>query len=85
MGYSALSIAAVVLIGSVKILQSLVASLQENHHGDTGPDYDAGEHGMMDKLQETHVYTETKRGADPPVVVVRVLLVLCGPMTFIRM
>jgi hypothetical protein len=37
------------LIWGLNMLQSLVVSVQENHHGDTAPDDDADEHCIMGK------------------------------------
>jgi hypothetical protein len=49
MGCSDLSIASVALMGRENVLQSLVVSIQETYHGDTGPDHDADKYGIMGK------------------------------------
>jgi hypothetical protein len=49
MGCSDLSIASVALMGRENVLQSLVVSIQEKYHGDTGPDHDADKYGIMGK------------------------------------
>lgn len=55
------------------MLQSLLVSAQENHHGDTCPEHDADEHSMMGKLQEAHIYNETRGRADPVAFIVHVI------------
>ena len=36
-------------IGPVNVFQALVMSIQEKHHGNTGPYHDADEYGIVDK------------------------------------
>ena len=50
MGCSGPSLASGVLIGSEDVLHSLMMSMEEKYHGDTGPDHDAHECGIMGKL-----------------------------------
>ncbi|KAL6084044.1 hypothetical protein STEG23_027715 [Scotinomys teguina] len=71
--------ASVVLIGSENVLCSLVMSVEEKYNGDTGPDHDADECGIMGKTQDDDVYTETRCGADPLAVIVGVIA--CGLWT----
>ena len=37
--------------GGVNRLHPLVVSVQEKHHGDTGPDHEANKHGIRDGSQ----------------------------------
>ena len=65
------------------MLQSLVVSVQENHHGDTAPDDDADEHCIManDKMRMPN--TETSGWSKPILFLVLVsLCVLLGTIDF---
>ena len=63
MGCFGLSLASGVLIGSEDVLHSLAMS-KEKYHGDTGPDHDAHECGIIGKLQEDNAYTESRSGTE---------------------
>jgi hypothetical protein len=65
MGCSDLSIAPGALMGRENVLQSLVVSIQEKYHGDTGPDHDADKYGIMGKPQEHNAYTEARCNTEP--------------------
>ncbi|KAL6084048.1 hypothetical protein STEG23_027719 [Scotinomys teguina] len=58
-----------VLIGSDNVLCLLLMSMEEKHHGYTGPDHDADKYGIMGRTQEDDAYTESGFGADPVAVI----------------
>ena len=65
MGCSGLSLASGILIGSE----------EEKYHGDTGPDHDAHECGIMGKLQEDNSYSESRSGTEK--LAFRVSVIVC--------
>ena len=64
MGCFGLSLASGVLIGSEDVLHSLAMSMEEKYHGDTGPDHDAHECGIIHKLQEDNAHNESRSGTE---------------------
>ena len=75
MGCSGLSLASGILIGSEDVLHSLAMSMEEKYHGDTGPDHDAHECGIMGKLQEDNSYSESRSGTEK--LAFRVSVIVC--------
>jgi hypothetical protein len=64
MGCFGLSLASVVLIESEYVLHSLAMSMEEKYHGDTGPDHDAHECGIMGKSQEDNTHIKSRSGTE---------------------
>ena len=75
MGCSGLSLASGILIGSEDVLHSLAMSMEEKYHGDTGPDHDAHECGIVRKLQEDNAHTESGSGTEK--LAFRVSVIVC--------
>ena len=84
MGCSGLSLASGVLIGSEDVLHSLAMSMEEKYHGDTGPDHDAHECGIMANCKT--MPTMNPEVEQNKLLLESVLLsVICGPVTLIGM
>jgi len=64
-GGSGLRRASVVLSGGVDILHPLAVSVQEKHHGATGPDHEANKHGIWAGPQDDNPCTGTWGWAEP--------------------
>ena len=85
MGCSGLSLASGVLIGSEDVLHSLAMSMEEKYHGDTGPDHDGHECGIMGNCKKTMPTMNPEVEPNKLLLESVLLSVICGPVTLIGM